>query len=81
MDEHRPDEQVAQRLEHEADVLDDRLDLLGDHIDDAAGKADAARRDAEASRVVTGDWKDTAPDRPGGDDPEGAVDDAPDPAA
>jgi hypothetical protein len=32
------------------------------------------RREAEASRQVAGDWEATEPDRPGGNDPEGAVD-------
>ena len=57
------------------DELDDRLHQLEDHIDDAQAKADPGRADAEASRVVAGDWDDTAPDRPLGDDPEGAVED------
>jgi hypothetical protein len=75
MDETRPGDDVERDLQHEADELEDRLHRLEDHIDDAQAKADPARADAEASRVVAGDWDDTAPDRPLGDDPEGAVQD------
>jgi hypothetical protein len=75
MDETRPGGDVERHLQREADELDDRLHQLEDHIDDAQAKADPRRADAEASRVVAGDWDHTAPDRPLGDDPEGAVED------
>jgi septal ring factor EnvC (AmiA/AmiB activator) len=75
MDETRPGDDVERHLQREADELDHRLHQLEDHIDDAQEKADVRRADAEASRVVAGDWDETAPDRPLGDDPEGAVED------
>ena len=72
-DDH-PGAEAERRLERSADELDDRIDRLGDHIDDAKQKAEVRREEAEASRQVAGDWEDTEPDRPGGDDPQGAVD-------
>jgi hypothetical protein len=73
-DDDRPGQEAEQRLERQADELDHRINQLGDHIDDAKEKADVRREEAEASKQVAGDWDDTEPDRPGGDDPEGAVD-------
>jgi septal ring factor EnvC (AmiA/AmiB activator) len=69
MSESHPEE----RLERDADELEHRIDRLEGHIEEAQEAATERRREAEASEVVAGGWEDTAPDRPGGDDPEGAV--------
>jgi multidrug resistance efflux pump len=74
MDEDRAGRQAEEQLEHSVDELEHRIDQLDEHIDDAKKKAAERREEAEASRQVAGDWEDTKPDRPGGDDPEGAVD-------
>jgi|tagenome__1003787_1003787.scaffolds.fasta_scaffold20756943_2 hypothetical protein len=74
MAESRPGEDIEQRLEHEAADMDERLDKLGEHLEDAQAKAQDRRKEADPESV-TGDWEDTEPGRPGGDDPEGAVED------
>jgi septal ring factor EnvC (AmiA/AmiB activator) len=74
MDEDRPGREAEEQLEHSADELEHRIDRLDEHIDDAKQKAAQRRAEADATRQVAGDWEDTEPDRPGGDDPEGAVD-------
>jgi septal ring factor EnvC (AmiA/AmiB activator) len=76
MDEDRRGQQAEEELEHTADELEHRIGRLDEHIDESKEKAEQRRAEAEASRQVAGDWEDTAPDRPGGDDPDGAVDDA-----
>jgi septal ring factor EnvC (AmiA/AmiB activator) len=74
MDEDRPDRQPEEQLERSADELEHRIGQLDDHIGEARDKAAERRAEAEATQQVAGDWEDTEPDRPGGDDPEGAVD-------
>jgi hypothetical protein len=71
-------EQEADKLEHVGDKFEQHLGELEDHIDEARDKAQPGRDAADASKVVAGDWEDVKPDRPGGDDPEGAVDGAKD---
>jgi hypothetical protein len=73
-DDDRPGRDAEQQLEHTADELEHRIGRLDDHIDDAKEKAAERREEAEATQQVAGDWEDTKPDQPGGDDPEGAVD-------
>lgn len=74
MDDDRPGRQAEKQLERSADELEHRIGKLDAHIDDARQKAAERREESEASQKVAGDWEDTKPDRPGGDDPEGAVD-------
>jgi hypothetical protein len=72
MAESRPGEEIEDRLEHGADEMDHELHRLEDHLDEARDRA-ADRRKEASPDAVTGDFEDTAPDRPGGDDPEGAA--------
>jgi hypothetical protein len=73
-DDDRPDRDAEQQLEHTADELEHRIGRLDEHLDQTKQKAQERRAEAEASRQVAGDWEGTEPDRPGGDDPKGAVD-------
>jgi hypothetical protein len=66
--------QAEQHLERDADELERRIGRLRSHIDRARASASDRREEADASRVVVGDWEDTKPNRPNGDDPKGAVD-------
>jgi HPt (histidine-containing phosphotransfer) domain-containing protein len=64
----------AERLQHDADELEDRLERLGDHLEEAEELAAERRRELEATEAVAGDWRDTKPSPAGGDDPKGAID-------
>lgn len=66
---------VAQKLEHQADRLEHHLDELEDHIADAAKSADHLREKTNPETV--GDFEDTRGTPGGGDDPEGAAEAAP----
>ena len=60
------------RLEHDAAELDERLERVGEHIEESRGKLKAREEDAdEPLDDVAGDWEDTAPQSPGGEDPAG----------
>jgi hypothetical protein len=72
MAESRPGEEIEERLEHGADEMDHDLHRLEDHLDEARDRAQDRRKEADPASV-TGDFEDTAPDRPGGDDAEGAT--------
>ena len=74
MDETGRGRDPEDQLEHTADELDHRLHQLDDHIQDAEEKARARRDESEASQAVTGDWEDTGPGPPFGEDPKGAHD-------
>jgi hypothetical protein len=74
MAESRPGGEIDERLEREADAMEARIDQLDDHIDEAERKAEARREESQPLEDTAGDWNDERPDRPGGDDPEGAVD-------
>jgi len=66
-----PDEELqrsANQLEQDLERLEGRLDDAKDQLKD---RAEDAQGPGEAEEVA-GDWEDEAPDRPGGDDPEGA---------
>src|SRR3954447_10855095 len=73
MTESRPGEDVAARLQHEADELDERLNRLEDHISDAEKAASARREEAMPAESVAGDWEETRGAPGQGEDPEGAV--------
>jgi hypothetical protein len=64
-------------LEHSANQLEEDLDRLERRLDDAKDhlkhRAEDAQGPGEAEEVA-GDWEGEAPDRPLGDDPEGADD-------
>jgi hypothetical protein len=67
----------GEELEHSADQLEQDLDRLEHHLDDAKGRLKDRAEDAHGpgeADDVAGDWEDEAPDRPLGDDPEGAED-------
>jgi hypothetical protein len=66
---------VAQKLEHEADRLEHHLDELEDHITDAKKSAEHLRDKTDPETV--GDFEDTRGTPGGGDDPEGAAEAAP----
>jgi peptidoglycan hydrolase CwlO-like protein len=73
MTEHGQD--PGERIERSAQQLEEDLDRLEDHIEEA--KDHLADRQADAERLqqgedVAGDWEDERPDRPMGDDAEGA---------
>ena len=80
MAEARPGDEIDERLSDEADAMEARIDELGDDIDEAKDKAKARAEDAQPLVDAAGDWEDERPDRPGGDDPEGAVGDDPEAA-
>ena len=70
-------------IEHDLAELEERVDRLGDEIDGA--KDHLRERAAEAQRLseggdVAGDW-DATDDQAGGEDPEGAHDEADEPSA
>jgi predicted nuclease with TOPRIM domain len=73
MTEQGPD--PGERIEHSADQLEEDLHRLEGRLDDAKDRLKERQEDAEGSgeaEKVAGDWEDTAPDRPLGDDAEGA---------
>jgi predicted nuclease with TOPRIM domain len=73
MTEQGPD--PGERIEHSADQLDEDLHRLEGRLDDAKDRLKERQEDAEGpgeAEEVAGDWEDTAPDRPLGDDAEGA---------
>jgi hypothetical protein len=66
-----PGEQIersADQLEQDLDRLENRLDVAKDQLRQRQEEAQGPSRGED----VAGDWEDEAPDRPGGDDPEGA---------
>ena len=73
MTESRPGEDVAQKLEHDADELEHRLETLDDHITEASKAADARREEAMPIENVAGDWEETRGSPGQGEDPEGAI--------
>jgi hypothetical protein len=73
MDHDRSADDAEPRPERISEELDERLDRLDGHIDDAKAKARERREEADASRVVAGDWHEERPAPTGGDDPKGAV--------
>jgi chromosome segregation ATPase len=74
MSETRPGDGPEQRLEHEADALEEQLDRLEDHIEDAEHKAQERREEANPAEGVAGDWDETRGTPGQGEDPEGAID-------
>jgi hypothetical protein len=73
MSEQAPD--PGDQIEHSADQLEEDLHRLEGHLDDAKDRLKERKEDAVGpgeAEEVAGDWEDEAPDRPLGDDPEGA---------
>ena len=73
MTEHGRD--PGEQIEHNADELEEDLHRLEDRLDDAKDQLKDRQADAqgpEQAEKVAGDWEGEAPDRPLGDDPEGA---------
>jgi len=73
MTEHGRD--PGEQIEHSADELEEDLHRLEDRLDDAKDQLKDRQADAqgpEQAEKVAGDWEGEAPDRPLGDDPEGA---------
>jgi peptidoglycan hydrolase CwlO-like protein len=65
----------GEQIEHSAEQLEEDLDRLEGHIDEAKDRLKERVRDAQGpgeAEDVAGDWEGEAPDRPLGDDPEGA---------
>ncbi|HMJ35730.1 MAG TPA: hypothetical protein VK501_17635 [Baekduia sp.] len=75
MSESGPGEDVAAKMERDADELDERIDKLEEHISDAKRAAQARREEAAPGEAVAGDSEETRGTPGQGDDPEGAVDD------
>jgi hypothetical protein len=73
MTESRPGEEVAARVERDADELEHRIDQLDDHIADAEKAAAARREEAMPAETIAGDWEETRGAPGQGEDPEGAV--------
>jgi hypothetical protein len=73
MTESRPGEDVAQRIERDADELEHDLHKLDDHISEAHKAADARRAEVQPGEEVAGDWDQTGGTPGQGEDPEGAV--------
>src|SRR3954452_490885 len=73
MTESRPGEDVAERMERDADELEHHLNKLEDHISDAEKAAQARREEAMPAETVAGDWEETRGAPGQGEDPEGAV--------
>jgi hypothetical protein len=64
----------GQQIEHQAGALEEDLDRLESRIDDAKGRLKDRQEDAQgagAAENVAGDWEETAPDKPIGDDADG----------
>ena len=73
MSEHARD--PGEQIERSADQLEEDLSRLEEHLDEAKSQLRDRAEDAHGPGVgeeVAGDYEDTAPDRPLGDDPEGA---------
>jgi hypothetical protein len=73
MSEHGRD--PGEELEHSGDQLEQDLERLERRLDDAKDHLKDRAKDAQGpgeAEEVAGDWEDEAPDRPLGDDPEGA---------
>jgi hypothetical protein len=65
----------GEQIQHRADNLEEDLGRLEERIDDAKDRLKERQEDAEgtgAAEAVAGDWEEAAPDRPLGDDAEGA---------
>lgn len=77
MTESRPGDDVAARMERDADELEHHLDELGGHISDAKKAADARREEANPAEAVAGDYEETRGTPGQGEDAEGAVDEVP----
>jgi len=73
MTESRPGEDVAARMERDADELEHHLNKLEDHISDAEKAAQARREEAMPGEAVAGDWEETRGAPGQGEDPEGAL--------
>ena len=75
MSEHARD--PGEQIERSADQLEEDLAHLKDHLDEAKEQLRDRKEDAHGPGVaeeVAGDYEGEAPDRPLGDDPEGAHD-------
>jgi|tagenome__1003787_1003787.scaffolds.fasta_scaffold20886941_2 hypothetical protein len=73
MSEHGQDPDA--QLEHTRDELQEDLERLEDRIGEAKDRLDDRREDAQGAgeaQTAAGEWEDEAPDRPLGDDAEGA---------
>ena len=67
------------RLEHSAGELQDDIERLEDHIGEAKDHLADRREEAQGpdgAEEVAGDWEDEAPERPMGDDPDGAAEES-----
>jgi hypothetical protein len=65
----------GEQIERSADELEEDLHRLEDRLDDAKDQLKDRQEDAqgpEQAEKVAGDWEGEAPDRPLGDDAEGA---------
>src|SRR4051794_4887813 len=73
MTESRPGEDVAERMERDADELEHHLNKLEDHISDAEKAAQARREEAMPAEAVAGDWEETRGAPGQGGESEGGV--------